>query len=120
MLSIIERLGYAESVKLTIGLKLKPTKEQAVLLLETLHRANDAANVASRAAWDNKAFGTFKLQSLVYHSLREKYQLRPRSLSDSSARLPMPTDSTGRLNRPFVGMALLPTMIAFCATGLTM
>jgi IS605 OrfB family transposase len=63
------------TVILTIGLKLKPTKEQAKRLLETLHRANQAANEASAIAWKEKAFGTFKLQSLVYHSLKEKYQL---------------------------------------------
>lgn len=62
-------------VKLTIGLKLKPTKEQAALLLETLHRANAAANEASKVAWEKKAFGKFKLQSLVYHSLKDKYEL---------------------------------------------
>src|SRR5882757_2112312 len=63
------------SVKLTIGLKLKPTKEQADCLLATLHGANDAANEASDIAWQRKAFGTFKLQSLVYHPLKEKYGL---------------------------------------------
>lgn len=62
-------------MKLTIGLKLKPTKKQAELLLETLHRANAAANEASATAWQQQAFGTFKLQSLVYQSLKEKYGL---------------------------------------------
>ena len=62
-------------MKLTIGLKLKPTKEQTEFLLDTLHRANAAANEASEVAWKKKAFGTFKLQSLVYRSLKEKYGL---------------------------------------------
>jgi len=62
-------------MKLTVGLKLKPTKEQAEFLLDTLHRANAAANDASAIAWKKKAFGTFKLQSLVYRSLKEKYDL---------------------------------------------
>ena len=62
-------------MKLTIGLKLKPTVEQTKYLLETLHRANAAANEASAVAWKEKAFGTFKLQSLVYRSLKEKYAL---------------------------------------------
>lgn len=62
-------------MKLTIGLKLKPTKEQAATLLETLHRANEAANEASAIAWKERAFGTFKLQSLVYRTLKEKYDL---------------------------------------------
>ncbi|MEK7064766.1 MAG: transposase [Patescibacteria group bacterium] len=62
-------------MKLTVGLKLKPTKEQAQSLLETLYRANAATNEASAVAWQQKAFGTFKLQSLVYRSLKKKYGL---------------------------------------------
>jgi IS605 OrfB family transposase len=75
VLSSIEDACYTESVKLTICLKLKPTKEQASLLLETTARANAAANEASAMAWEQKIFGTFKLQSLVYKTLKDNYGL---------------------------------------------
>jgi hypothetical protein len=41
--------AYAKipSVKLTIGLKLKPTKEQPAALKETIERANEAVNECS-------------------------------------------------------------------------
>jgi hypothetical protein len=41
--------AYAKipSVKLMIGLKLKPTKEQPAALKETIERANDAADECS-------------------------------------------------------------------------
>jgi IS605 OrfB family transposase len=62
-------------VKLTIGLKLKPTEEQAKTLRKTLERANAAANECSRLAWENKTFGQYKLHKLAYQMLREKYGL---------------------------------------------
>jgi len=62
-------------VKLTTGLKLKPTAEQAKALKETLERANAAANEVSRLAWETKTFGQFQLHKVAYHLLREKYQL---------------------------------------------
>ena len=62
-------------MKLTVGIKLKPTSEQAKALRETLHRANEAANEISRIAWESKTFGQFKLHRLVYKATREQFDL---------------------------------------------
>ena len=62
-------------MKLTVGVKLKPTKEQAQALRETLDRANRAANEISRVAWEKKVFGQFGLQKLTYKSIREQFGL---------------------------------------------
>lgn len=62
-------------MKLTIGLKLKPTKEQVTALRETLERANEAANECSRIAWEHKIFAQFQLHKLAYSVIREKYGL---------------------------------------------
>ncbi|MCI0660798.1 MAG: hypothetical protein L0220_06965 [Acidobacteria bacterium] len=60
---------------MTIGLKLKPTKEQLESLRETLERANAAANAASQIAWNAQVFGQFQLHKLAYQSLREGFGL---------------------------------------------
>lgn len=62
-------------MKLTIGLKLKPTAEQAASLKETLERANQAANECSRIAWDAQVFGQFALHRLSYRIIREQFGL---------------------------------------------
>ena len=62
-------------MKLTIGLKLKPTTEQAASLKETLERANQAANECSRIAWDAQVFGQFQLHKLAYKTIREQFGL---------------------------------------------
>jgi putative transposase len=62
-------------VKLTIRLKLKPTKEQLEDLRETLERANAAANAASQIAWNGQVFSQFNLHKLAYQSLRERFGL---------------------------------------------
>jgi putative transposase len=63
------------SVKLTIGLQLKPTKEQPAALKETLERANEAANECSHIAWEYLTFGQYQLHKLAYSVIREKYGL---------------------------------------------
>lgn len=62
-------------MKLTIGLKLKPTPEQAAQLQATLERANQAANECSRIAWDAKVFGQFHLHKISYGIIRERFGL---------------------------------------------
>lgn len=62
-------------MKLTAGLKLKPTSAQAKTLRETLELANSAANEISRIAWENKTFNQFQIHKLVYKTIREKYGL---------------------------------------------
>ncbi len=67
--------GIIRSMKLTIGLKLNPTKEQAAALKETLERANAAACECSRIAWEHKTFGQFHLHKLAYSALREQFDI---------------------------------------------
>jgi putative transposase len=62
-------------MKLTAKVKLQPTDEQRAYLLETLERANTACDYISGVAWENKVFGAFKLQKLVYTDVRERYNL---------------------------------------------
>lgn len=62
-------------MKLTIGIKLLPTKEQANALNETLRLANAAADETSRLAWEAKTFGQFKIHKLAYTAIREQFGL---------------------------------------------
>jgi len=62
-------------MKLTIALQLKPTELQAKELLTTLEKANAAANAISKVAWEAHTFGQFKLHKLVYHPIRETFDL---------------------------------------------
>ena len=62
-------------MKLTAKVKLLPTDDQRQYLLDTLERANAACDYISARAWDEKTFGTFKLQKLVYHDARARFDL---------------------------------------------
>lgn len=62
-------------MKLTAKVKLLPTPEQDKLLRETLVTANRACDWMSDRAWETKTFTQFKLQKLVYHDVRAKFDL---------------------------------------------
>jgi hypothetical protein len=62
-------------VKLTVGLKLKPTSQQADVLRQTLHGANAAANECASLAWAQQTFAQFQLHRLTYRRLREQFSL---------------------------------------------
>ncbi len=62
-------------MKLTAKIKLKPNSNQHATLLTTLETANAACNYISQVAWDNRIFGKFKLQKLVYYETRERFGL---------------------------------------------
>jgi len=62
-------------VKITAQLKLQPTPEQALLLMQTLERANAACTFISQVAWDSRTFGKFPLQKRCYASVREQFGL---------------------------------------------
>lgn len=62
-------------MKLIAQIKLQPTKEQYQQLKQTLKHANQACDFISQYAWDNKVFGKFKLQKLVYYEVRNKFGL---------------------------------------------
>ncbi len=67
--------GILHIVKITAQLKLQPTPEQALLLMQTLERANAACTFISQVAWDSRTFGKFPLQKLCYESVREQFGL---------------------------------------------
>jgi putative transposase len=57
-------------MKLTVAVKLQPTRAQVTLLRDTLERANSACNTISAVAWERQVFGQFKLHKAVYHNVR--------------------------------------------------
>lgn len=62
-------------MKLTAKIKLQPSPEQRVALMETLQRVNAACNAASEWAWANKTFGQYKIHHGVYYDLKERFGL---------------------------------------------
>ena len=62
-------------MKLIAQLHLKPTKEQAAALKETLETANAACDFLSELAWDNQTFGQFALHKIGYTGARERFNL---------------------------------------------
>jgi putative transposase len=62
-------------MKLTVNLKLQPNTEQANLLRQTMERANAAASYASEVAWTTRTFHQFRLQKLVYGTLKADFAL---------------------------------------------
>ena len=62
-------------MKLTAKVKLCPTAEQAILLKQTLERANRACNYISDRAWETKTFGQFAIHRLTYTENRTRFDL---------------------------------------------
>ncbi len=62
-------------MKLIVGIKLHPAKEQAVALKETMRLANLAANECSRLAWNSKTFSQFSLHKMSYRLIRDTFGL---------------------------------------------
>jgi putative transposase len=62
-------------VKLIAQVKLRPTKEQAKALKETLARANTACDAISVAAWHSKTFGQYALHKLIYRTIKDSFNL---------------------------------------------
>src|SRR5947207_3332703 len=62
-------------MKQTMLLKLAPSPEQHIALLETMHAFNDACNEIVQVAFDNQLANKFKLQKLVYKDIRKQYKL---------------------------------------------
>jgi putative transposase len=73
--SSIETYGTLQKVKLTAKVKLQPTAEQRIWLLETMRRVNAGCDLTSEWIWENKKFGQFAVQKAVYHSLKERLSL---------------------------------------------
>lgn len=62
-------------MKLTLKIKLLPTDEQKVLLLETIKEANAACNSISEAAFSQKLFNQYNLHKEVYHTHKASFNL---------------------------------------------
>lgn len=62
-------------MKLTLKIKLLPSKEQADLLLKTIKEANAVCNTISEIAWEKKVFNQFKIHSEVYHTMKSSSNL---------------------------------------------
>lgn len=62
-------------MQLTAKVKLTPTEAQADSLKRTLEKANAACNYISDVAWSERIFGKFQVQKLVYHDVRQSFDL---------------------------------------------
>lgn len=62
-------------MRLVADVKLKATEKQRSALLETLERANDAANWLSGEALRLQKFCQYDLHHLAYYELRDRFQL---------------------------------------------
>lgn len=60
---------------LTLKIKLNPSDEQKLLLLETIKSVNKTCNDISSVAWENKVFNQFKMHKLVYHNIKNTTNL---------------------------------------------
>jgi IS605 OrfB family transposase len=62
-------------MKLVVSLKLKPTKEQAISLRDTLAVANRACDWIARRAWEAQIFKQYHLHKLTYRTARDTFGL---------------------------------------------
>ena len=62
-------------MKLTLQIKLLPTEEQGIALLETIRKANAACTFISDFAFDKKIFRVYDLHHCCYGSVRDKCSL---------------------------------------------
>ncbi len=62
-------------MKQTMLLKLAPSPEQQNALLEVMHAFNDACNMIAQVAYDEQLANKFKLQKLVYATVRKDFKL---------------------------------------------
>lgn len=62
-------------MKLAIQVKILPTREQAIALIDTLHASNKVANKIGEIAREHNSFGQYKLHKLAYHLVRSSSEL---------------------------------------------
>jgi putative transposase len=65
------KFEYHDGVKLTLQVRLLPDHAQQASLQATLTLANQAANLASGIAWEQRAFRTYDLQRISYGKVRD-------------------------------------------------
>ncbi len=68
-------LCYNLDMHLTLMMKLLPTAEQSIALLETMERFNAACNAIAEVAFRERTANKIRLQKLVYHDIRERFGL---------------------------------------------
>ena len=74
-------------MKLTLKIKLLPTSEQAVLLLETIRETNTVCNAISEVAWSKRVFNNFKLHHEIYHPYKATFKLSSQCLIRAIAKV---------------------------------
>lgn len=62
-------------MKLAVQIQLKPTKEQANALRDTLLQCNQACSYISKVGWDKEVLRQYDLHKLVYKDVREQFAL---------------------------------------------
>lgn len=62
-------------MKLTLKIKLLPTRAQGDVLLKTIERVNASCNYISEQAFKEKKFNQIKLHHITYYKVREKFNL---------------------------------------------
>jgi putative transposase len=63
-------------MKLTVLVKLLPSRSQRGALLATLRRVNEACDHASAVAWDKGTYANkYRLQQATYHDIKERFGL---------------------------------------------
>jgi len=60
---------------LALQVKLQPSEEQQALLLQTMHRFNQACNYIAEIAFEQRCANKIVLQKLVYYDVRETFGL---------------------------------------------
>lgn len=66
---------YNDEMKLTLQMKLLPTVEQSVVLIDTMRIFNEAATFAARLAFDARVFSKPSVHRLAYFAIRKKFKL---------------------------------------------
>lgn len=68
-------MNYICVVKLTLQIKLLPDTIQANSLKDTLKECNTACNEISKACFENKIFGQYKIHHEVYYQIKSSFNL---------------------------------------------
>lgn len=62
-------------MKLTIKIKLLPTDEQKILLLQTMQKFNEACNYISAICFKKQLYNKIAIHKIVYYDVRKRFNL---------------------------------------------
>jgi IS605 OrfB family transposase len=62
-------------MKLTVQIKLLPSKEQSTHLLDTMRAMNEAATYAAAVGFNHQVYGQVSIHRLCYYEIRQKFSL---------------------------------------------